>query len=159
MKKFLLNVLAIVSVFLICGNLTAWGFDIVHHKPSPAPGKNYEVVYTTLANMKSCNVAGWAADGNGAAVGFVHADIYRTLYFEGMINILGIAVSKSCQKKGYGKELMTTAENWSKEKGIKIVRLKKARSVPGIPCLYQISLKLKHLPGTGRCKKNIKIFR
>ena len=25
MKKFLLNVLAIVSVFLICGNLTAWG--------------------------------------------------------------------------------------------------------------------------------------
>ena len=45
------------------------------------------------------------------------------------------------------------------KKGIKIVRLKKARSVPGIPCLYQISLKLKHLPGTGRCKKNIKIFR
>ena len=76
-----------------------------------------------------------------------------------MFFILGIAVSKSCQKKGYGKELMTTAENWSKEKGIKIVRLKKARSVPGIPCLYQISLKLKHLPGTGRCKKNIKIFR
>ena len=25
MKKFLLNVLAIVSVFLVCGNLTAWG--------------------------------------------------------------------------------------------------------------------------------------
>ena len=25
MKKFVLNVLAIVSVFLICGNLTAWG--------------------------------------------------------------------------------------------------------------------------------------
>ena len=112
-----------------------------------------------LENIDDNNEAVVVADENGAAVGFVHADIYRTLYFEGMINILGIAVSKSCQKKGYGKELMTTAENWSKEKGIKIVRLKKARSVPGIPCLYQISLKLKHLPGTGRCKKNIKIFR
>ena len=53
MKKFLLNVLAIVSVFLVCGNLTAWGFDIVHHKPSPAPGTNYEVVYTTLANFSA----------------------------------------------------------------------------------------------------------
>ena len=67
MKKFLLNVLAIVSVFLVCGNLTAWGFDIVHHKPSPAPGKDYEVVYTTLADMKSFNAAGWAVDGSGAA--------------------------------------------------------------------------------------------
>lgn len=68
-------------------------------------------------------------------------------------------IQKISQKKGYGKELMTAVENWAKEKGIKIVRLKKARSVSGIPCLYQISLKLKHLPGTGRCKKNIKIFR
>ena len=67
MKKFLLNVLAIVSVFLICGNLTAWGFNKVYHSPSPAPGTDYEVVLTTLANMTALNAAGWAADGNGAA--------------------------------------------------------------------------------------------
>lgn len=67
MKKFLLNVLAIVSVFLICGNLTAWGFNKVYHSPSPAPGTDYEVVLTTLAQMKAFNAAGWAADGNGAA--------------------------------------------------------------------------------------------
>ena len=67
MKKFLLNVLAIVSVFLICGNLTAWGFNKVYYSPSPAPGTDYEVVLTTLASMKAFNAAGWAADGNGAA--------------------------------------------------------------------------------------------
>ena len=67
MKKFLLNVLAIVSVFLICGNLTAWGFDKVYHSPSPAPGTDYEVVYTTLDNMKLFNTKGWAADGSGGA--------------------------------------------------------------------------------------------
>ena len=67
MKKFLLNVLAIVSVFLVCGNLTAWGFDKVYHSPSPAPGTDYEVVYTTLDNMKLFNTKGWAADGSGGA--------------------------------------------------------------------------------------------
>ena len=67
MKKFLLNVLAIVSVFLVCGNLTAWGFNKVYHSPSPAPGTDYEVVLTTLANMKAFNAAGWAADGKDAA--------------------------------------------------------------------------------------------
>ena len=67
MKKFLLNVLAIVSVFLVCGNLTAWGFVKVYHSPSPAPGTDYEVVYTTLANMKSFNANGWAVDGSGGA--------------------------------------------------------------------------------------------
>lgn len=83
-----------------------------------------------LENIDDNNEAVFVADENGAAVGFVHADIYRTLYFEGMINILGLAVSKSCQKKGYGKELMTAAENWAKEKGIKIVRLKKSKVCP-----------------------------
>lgn len=67
MKKFLLNVLAIVSVFLVCGNLSAWGFDKVYHSPSPTPGTDYEVVYTTTANMAIFNANGWAADGSGGA--------------------------------------------------------------------------------------------
>lgn len=67
MKKFLLDVLAIVSVFLVCGNLSAWGFDIVYHSPSPTPGTDYEVVYTTKANMTTFNTEGWAADGSGGA--------------------------------------------------------------------------------------------
>lgn len=67
MKKFLLNVLAIVSVFLVCGNLTAWGFNKVYHSPSPAPGTDYEVVYTTKANMTTFNTNGWAVDGSNGA--------------------------------------------------------------------------------------------
>ena len=58
MKKFLLNVLAIVSVFLICGNLTAWGeetkiidFTLVKNDESTPPSvvnlENGTITFTT----------------------------------------------------------------------------------------------------------------
>ena len=41
-----------------------------------------DFVQHRLENIDDNNEAVFVADGNGAAVGFVHADIYRTLYFE-----------------------------------------------------------------------------
>ena len=56
-------------------------------------------------------------------IGFVHAQIYDVLYYESMVNILGLAVDSKFTKNGIGKSLMAKAEEWAKSKKIKLIRL------------------------------------
>ncbi len=56
-------------------------------------------------------------------VGFIHIEKYDVLYFETMANILGLAVSSEHRKKGIGKALVTAAESWALENGIRLMRL------------------------------------
>lgn len=63
------------------------------------------------------------AGGDGKVAGYVHAEIYNLLYFESMVNILGLAVSSDCRRQGAGKALMARVEEWAREKGIKEIRL------------------------------------
>lgn len=65
----------------------------------------------------------FVADIDGKVVGYVHAEKYNTLYFESMVNIQGLAVSKAYRRNGCGKALMDAVENWAKECGIQYVRL------------------------------------
>ena len=60
---------------------------------------------------------------DGAVAGFIHVEKYDTLYFETMCNVLGLAVKKDFQKTGIGKALVTAAETWAKENGIKFMRV------------------------------------
>ena len=55
--------------------------------------------------------------------GYVHAELYILLYFESMVNILGLAVSNECRRQGAGKALIKQVEEWAKEKGVKEIRL------------------------------------
>ena len=63
------------------------------------------------------------AELDGAVAGYVHAEMYSLLYWEPMVNILGLAVSSDCRRKGTGKALMKRVEEWAKEKEIKEIRL------------------------------------
>ena len=63
---------------------------------------------------------------DGAVAGFIHVEKYDTLYFETMCNVLGLAVKKDFQKTGIGKALVTAAENWAKENGIKFMSISRA---------------------------------
>ncbi len=63
------------------------------------------------------------AGGDGKVAGYVHAEIYNLLYFESMVNILGLAVSSDCRRQGAGKALMARVEEWAREKEIKEIRL------------------------------------
>lgn len=65
----------------------------------------------------------FVAELDGAVAGYVHAEVYSLLYWEPMVNILGLAVSFDCRRKGAGKALMKRVEEWAKEKGIKEIRL------------------------------------
>lgn len=82
-----------------------------------------EFVSNRLKNIDGSREAVFAAEIDGTAVGYIHAEIYNTLYFASMINILGLAVSRDHRRQGVGRALITCAENWAKEQGINIVRL------------------------------------
>lgn len=87
-----------------------------------------EFVSNRLKHIDGSREAVFAAEIDGTAVGYIHAELYNTLYFEPMINILGLAVSRDHRRQGVGRALITCAENWAKEQGVNIVRLNSGNS-------------------------------
>ena len=59
-------------------------------------------------------------------VGFVHAEVYESLYSYAGLNILGLAVLPEFQGKGIGKELMNHLELKAKDDSVSFVRLNSA---------------------------------
>jgi len=82
-----------------------------------------ELVLNRLSNLDERRETVIVAQDNDMIVGYIHAEIYNTLYFESMINILGLAVLNDYRRRGVGKALLKHAEGWARELGIKKVRL------------------------------------
>ena len=59
-------------------------------------------------------------------VGFVHAEVYESLYSYAGLNILGLAVLPEFQGKGIGRELMHHLELKAKDNFVSFVRLNSA---------------------------------
>lgn len=76
-----------------------------------------------LEKLDSSREVVFVAEAEGKVTGYVHAEIYNLLYYESMINVLGLAVSSACRRQGIGKALMQQIENWAKEREIKKIRL------------------------------------
>lgn len=84
---------------------------------------NELLVKSRIENLDSNREAVFVAVCDEKTVGFVHCEIYNTLYFESLVNIQGLAVSAEYRRKGFGRELMYSAEEWAKQKGISKIRL------------------------------------
>ncbi len=82
-----------------------------------------ELVLNSLKNIDIKREIVYVAEIDGTVVGYIHAEIYNTLYYETMINILGIAVSSDYRRQGIGRALLSRTEEWGKENGVKFVRL------------------------------------
>lgn len=82
-----------------------------------------ELVKERLKGLDKNNERVLVAVYNSEVVGYLHAQIYKTLYFEELINFLGLAVSKEYRNKKVGTKLVNEIENWAKENGIKKVRV------------------------------------
>ena len=65
-------------------------------------------------------------EGLQTVVGFVHAEVYESLYSYASLNILGLAVLPEFQGKGIGKELMHYLEVNAKNDSVSFVRLNSA---------------------------------
>ena len=82
-----------------------------------------EIVWNRLCSMDDNREAVYVAELDGTVVGFIHAETYKLLYSEAMVNILGIAVDSQYRRHGAGKALLHQVENWAKSMGINTVRL------------------------------------
>lgn len=82
-----------------------------------------ELVKRKIQRLDLTREAVFVAEEESQVLGFIHVERYEVLYFESMANILGLAVRKDFQKKGLGKSLLLTAENWARENGISLMRL------------------------------------
>lgn len=80
----------------------------------------------------------FVAEVKDKVVGYVHAEKYQTLYFETMINILGLAVSSEYRRHGIGKALLNHTENWAKEIGIRKIRLNSGNSRTEAHSFYRV---------------------
>ena len=50
---------------------------------------------------------------NNQIIGYIHVEIYRVLYADDLLNILGIVVDKSCRNQGVGTTLLKSTEKLS----------------------------------------------
>ena len=82
-----------------------------------------EFVSTRISNLDKGREKVFVAEVNGIVAGYIHAEKYQTLYFEPMINILGLAVSSEFRRRGIGRMLLKRAERWATEVGIHKIRL------------------------------------
>ena len=87
-----------------------------------------EFVSTRISNLDKGREKVFVAEVNGIVSGYIHAEKYQTLYFEPMINILGLAVSSEFRRRGIGRMLLKRAEHWANEVGIHKIRLNSGAS-------------------------------
>ena len=87
-----------------------------------------EFVSTRISNLDKGREKVFVAEVNGIVAGYIHAEKYQTLYFEPMINILGLAVSSEFRRRGIGRMLLKHAERWANEEGIHKIRLNSGAS-------------------------------
>ena len=87
-----------------------------------------EFVATRISNLDNGRERVFVAEVNGIVAVYIHAEKYQTLYFEPMINILGLAVSSEFRRRGIGRTLLKRAERLANEVGIHKIRLNSGAS-------------------------------
>ncbi|WP_270615581.1 GNAT family N-acetyltransferase [Streptococcus koreensis] len=69
---------------------------------------------------------GYEDSTNHDLLGYVHAEVYESLYSNAGFNILALAVSPQMQGKGIGKALLKGLEQETEKRGYKFIRLNSA---------------------------------
>ncbi len=82
-----------------------------------------ERVAVRLSQCDSARERIFVACQDGTVVGFIHAQIYQTLYFDALVNILGLAVFAEARRQGVGTALLRETESWAAEVGAVGIRL------------------------------------
>ena len=78
-----------------------------------------------------------ALKNGGAVAGYIHAADYDVLYCDTMKNVLGLAVSADCRRRGIGTALLGAVENWARETGVRFIRLNSGMTRAGAHDFYR----------------------
>ena len=77
-----------------------------------------------LTNDNKHNIIiGFENEQTRKIIGFVHAELYESLYMDTGLNILGLAVNSNFQGQGIGKKLMSAIEDYALKNNISYIRL------------------------------------
>ncbi|KXT78810.1 GNAT family N-acetyltransferase [Streptococcus sp. DD13] len=80
---------------------------------------------------------GFEDAGSHDLLGYVHAEVYESLYSKAGFNILALAVSPQAQGQGIGKSLLQGLEEEAKERGDAFIRLNSADHRLGAHAFYE----------------------
>ncbi|HFI0149741.1 TPA: GNAT family N-acetyltransferase [Streptococcus suis] len=70
----------------------------------------------------------YADELTGQVQGYIHAQVYESLYSDTGLNILGLAVLPEFQGRGIGTSLLNAIEQVAQDKGYAFIRLNSAES-------------------------------
>ena len=80
---------------------------------------------------------GYEDSTNHDLLGYVHAEVYESLYSNAGFNILALAVLPQMQGKGIGKALLQGLEQETEKRGYKFIRLNSADHRIGAHAFYE----------------------
>ena len=80
---------------------------------------------------------GFEEPTNHDLLGYVHAEVYESLYSKPGFNILALAVLPQTQSKGIGKTLLEGLEQEAEKRGYKFIRLNSADHRIGAHTFYE----------------------
>ena len=94
----------------------------------------YDVDISTVENQikkLSCDnknhiLAVFEDENTKKVIGFVHAQVYESVYSDTGLNILGLAVDPQFQGRGVGKKLMCCIEKYAMDNNMAFIRLNSA---------------------------------
>ena len=92
---------------------------------------------TKLSQDSHHFLLGYEDAASHVLLGYVHAEVYESLYSKAGFNILGLAVSPQAQGRGIGKSLLQGVEEEAKRRGYEFIRLNSADHRLGAHAFYE----------------------
>ena len=92
---------------------------------------------TRLSQDEHHFLLGYEEEASHVLLGYVHAEVYESLYSKAGFNILGLAVSHQVQGQGIGKSLLQGLEQEAKRRGYGFIRLNSADHRLGAHAFYE----------------------
>ena len=80
---------------------------------------------------------GYEDEASHVLLGYVHAEVYESLYSKAGFNVLALAVSPQAQGQGIGKCLLQGLEEEAKRRGYEFIRLNSADHRLGAHAFYE----------------------
>ena len=88
---------------------------------------NLDIVKKQIRKLTNDNkhniIIGFENEQTRKIIGFVHAELYESLYMDTGLNILGLAVNSNFQRQWIGKKLMSAIEDYALKNNISYIRL------------------------------------
>ncbi|HEL2471919.1 TPA: GNAT family N-acetyltransferase [Streptococcus suis] len=101
-------------------NAQALGYDV--------PLEQTEIQFERCSETNGHTILVFEDDETGQVSGYIHAQVYESLYSDTGLNILGLAVLPSHQGQGIGTSLLKAVEQIAQKEGYHFIRLNSAES-------------------------------